>query len=83
MNDVNQDLSFLVATNMPEELTTTLFPKLEMIYPNVLKFVDTALEGQQNSFPSAHYTFWFKYGRRVGSFFFFLFYGIEFKSSGR
>jgi hypothetical protein len=66
MNDVFGDLSFLVATNMPEELKTTLFPKLEMIYPKALKFVDTALEGQQNSFPSAHYSFWFKYGTRVG-----------------
>jgi hypothetical protein len=65
MNDKFGDLSFLVATNMPVELKTTLFPKLEMIYPNALKVVDTALEGQQNSFPSAHYSFWFKYGRRV------------------
>ena len=55
-----------MATNMPEEMKTTLIPKLEMIYPNALKFVDTAQEGQQNSFPSAHFSFWFKYGRRVG-----------------
>ena len=69
MNDKFGNLSFLVATNMPDELKTTLFSKLEMIYPNTLKLVDTALEGQQNSFPSAHYSFWFKYGRRVGLFF--------------
>jgi hypothetical protein len=72
MNDVNQDLSFLIATNMPDELKTTLFSKLEMIYPNTLKHVDTALEGQQNSFPSAHFSFWFKYGRRVRLLFYFI-----------
>lgn len=72
MNDVNQDLSFLIATNMPDELTTTLFTKLEMIYLNTLKYVDTTLEGQQNSFPSAHFSFWFKYGRRVRLFYFIL-----------
>jgi hypothetical protein len=69
MNNVYGNLSFLVATNMPEEMTTTLFPKLEMIYLNALKIVDTDQEGQQNSFPSTHYSFWFKYGRRVGPFF--------------
>lgn len=69
MNDVFQDLSFLVATNTPVELKSTLFLKLEMIYPMALKIVDTAVEGQQNSFPSAHFSFWFKYGRRVGLFF--------------
>ena len=70
LNNTLGDLSFLVATNMPEELKINLFSKLEMIYPNALKFVDTALEGQQNSFPAAHYAFWFKYGRRVSLFFF-------------
>jgi hypothetical protein len=73
MNDKFGNLSFLVASNMPEELRNTLFHKLELIYPNALKFVDTEQEGQQNSFPSAHYTFWFKYGRRV-SLFLFLFF---------
>ena len=68
MNDVLGNLSFLVATNMPEELKKTLFPKLELIYPNALKNVDTVKEGQRNSFPSAHYSFWFRYGRRVGLF---------------
>lgn len=70
MDDVNHCLSFLVATNMPIELKSCLFPKLEMIYPNALKFVNTALEGQKNMFPSVHYSFWFKYGRRVRFFFF-------------
>lgn len=82
MNNMSQDLSFLVATNMPEELKLTLFPKLEMIYPNALKFVDTALEGQENSFFSVHFSFWFRYGRRVGPFFLCC-TDIEFKISGR
>jgi hypothetical protein len=68
MNDKFQNLSFLVATNMPADLKTSLFHKLEMIYPNALKVVDTAVEGEHNSFPSVHYSFWFKYGRRVGFF---------------
>lgn len=65
MNDMFHDLTFMVATNMPEALKSTLFPKLEMVYPKALKFVDTAQEGRENSFPSVHYSFWFKYGRRV------------------
>jgi hypothetical protein len=65
MNDVFHDLSFMVAANMPEALKSTLIPKLEMIYPNSLTFVNTAQEGHQNSFPSVHFSFWFKYGRRV------------------
>lgn len=69
MDNINHSLSFLVATDMLSELKICLFPKLEMIYPNVLKFVDTALEGEGNVFPSVHYSFWFKYGRRVGFFF--------------
>jgi hypothetical protein len=68
MNDVFKDLSFMVAGNMPEALKSTLIAKLEMIYPNALENVDTALEGHQNSFPSVHFSFWFKYGRRVGFF---------------
>lgn len=69
MNDVSQDLSWLVATNMPPSLKNTLFAKLEMIYPNVLKNVDTTHEGKENSFPSVHFSYWFKYGRRVCAFF--------------
>jgi hypothetical protein len=72
MNDAFHNLSFMVATNMPEALKSTLIPKLEMIYPNALKIVDTAQEGRQNSFPSVHYSFWFKYGRRVCFFPFFV-----------
>ena len=68
------EISFLVATNMPEEMTTTLFLKLEMIYLNALKIIDTVQEGQQNSFPLVHYSFWIKYGSRIGFFFFFFFF---------
>ena len=69
MNDVFHDLIFMVATNMPDTLKSTLIPKLEMVYPNALKIVDTAEEGKENSFPAVHYSFWFKYGRRVCFFF--------------
>jgi hypothetical protein len=65
MNDVFHDLSFMVATNMPEDLKSSLIPKLEMVYPKALRIVNTAQEGIQNSFPSVHYSYWFKYGRRV------------------
>ena len=65
MNDVHHDLSFMVATNMPEALKSMLLPKLEMVYPKALKTVATAQEGRLNSFPSVHYSFWFKYGRKV------------------
>jgi hypothetical protein len=70
MNDMSNDLTFMVATNLPEALRSTLIPKLEMVYPNALKFVDTATEGPQNYFPSVHYSYWFKYGRRVCNFLF-------------
>jgi hypothetical protein len=70
MNDMSHDLTFMVATNIPEALRSTLIPKLEMVYPNALKFVDTAKEGPQNFFPSVHYSYWFKYGRRVCYFLF-------------
>ena len=83
MDDKNHCLSFLVAANMPVELKSSLFPKLEMIYPNALKNVDTALEGQNNTFPSAHYSFWFKYGRRVRFFLFFWAVIFESKCLGR
>ena len=65
MNDTHHDLSFMVATNMPKALKSTLLAKLEMVYPKALKVVSTAEEGRQNAFPSIHYSFWFKYRRRV------------------
>jgi len=72
MNDVHHDLSLMVATNMPKALKSTLLPKLEMVYPKALKTVATVQEGRLNSFPSVHYSFWFKYGRRVCFFAIFL-----------
>lgn len=83
MNDIFNNLSFMVATNMPEDLKSTLFPKLEMVYPNALKTVDTEKEGRENSFPSVHYSFWFRYGRRVSFFFFFFGFPDIQKISGR
>ena len=65
MNDTHHDLSFMVAANMPKALKSTLLAKLEMVYPKALKIVSMAEEGRQNTFPSVHYSFWFKYGRRV------------------
>ena len=52
---------------MPQALKSMLLSKLEMIYPKALKIMSTAQKGRQNTFPFVHYSFWFKYRRRVHS----------------
>jgi hypothetical protein len=65
INDKHNDLIALICANMPKDLRDTLLAKIQFIYPDVVKCINTAEEGFENSFPSAHFCVWFRYATRV------------------
>jgi len=68
INDKNRDMLVLVCANMPANLRDTLLGKIDLVFPDEIKDLDTEAEGDKHSFIARHYTYWNRYATRVYSF---------------
>jgi len=55
---------------MPDDIRDMLFPKLDLIYPQVIGVVDTAKEGFSNNFTPIHFVRYGRYAKKVSHAFF-------------
>jgi hypothetical protein len=67
VNDIHHGLLALICTNMPHELKSILLDAISLIYPHLLKRVDSKAEGNTDSFYHAiHFDWYNRYTTGVG-----------------
>ena len=59
INDVNQNLLSLICTNMPHHLKSNLLDIIFLIYPELLKRMESEAEGNSNTFYHAIHFDWY------------------------